>query len=77
VDVSPKDTITSLGYKSSVVGANMLVKAVRVLAAGAPLRTPQDHHHASYHSWPKPADQRCFRQQKGRYGTIFELWKYM
>ncbi|MCB0193574.1 MAG: hypothetical protein KDJ65_16625 [Anaerolineae bacterium] len=77
IDVSPKDTITSLGYKCAEVGANLLVKAVRILDAGTPLHTPQDHNQASYHSWPKPADQRRFRQQGGRYGTIFELWKYM
>lgn len=77
VTVSPKDTITSLAYKCSMVGAAMLVKAVRILAAGVPLHTPQDHTQASYHSWPKPADQRRFRQQGGRYGTIFELWRYM
>ncbi|MBN1221516.1 MAG: hypothetical protein JXM69_21525 [Anaerolineae bacterium] len=77
ITVEPGDTITSLSYKSSLVGADMLVKAVNLIAAGNPPRITQDNRAASYHSWPKPADQRRFRQQGGRYGTIFELWKYM
>jgi folate-dependent phosphoribosylglycinamide formyltransferase PurN len=77
VTVEPTDTITSLSYKCSTVGADMLVKAVNLVAAGNPPRISQDHSGASYHSWPKPADQRRFRKQGGKYGTIFELWKYM
>jgi folate-dependent phosphoribosylglycinamide formyltransferase PurN len=75
--VEPSDTIISLSYKSSVVGAEMLVKAVNLIAAGHPPRLAQDNSQASYHSWPKPNDQRRFRENGGRYGTIFELWKYM
>jgi methionyl-tRNA formyltransferase len=77
ITVEPGETITSLSYKSSLVGADMLVKAVNLVTNGHPPRLVQDHTRASYHSWPKPADQRRFRQQGGQYGTIFELWKYM
>jgi folate-dependent phosphoribosylglycinamide formyltransferase PurN len=77
IAVTPTDTILSLSYKSSLVGAEMLVQAVNLIAAGSPPRLPQDNSQASYHSWPKPTDQRRFRQNGGRYGTIFELWKYM
>lgn len=77
ISVSPSDTILSLSYKSSLVGAEMLVKAVNLIAGGNPPRLPQNNSQASYHTWPKPADQRRFRQRGGRYGTIFELWKYM
>ena len=77
ITVEPDDTIQSLSYKSSVVGAKMLVEAVNLVAAGNPPQLPQDDTQASYHSWPKPADQRRFRQKGGQYGTIFELWKYM
>jgi methionyl-tRNA formyltransferase len=77
ITVEPDDTITSLSYKSAVVGANMLVETVRLVADGNPPRIPQNSNQASYHSWPKPADQRRFRQQGGKYGTIFELWKHM
>lgn len=77
ITVEPGDTITSLSYKSALLGADMLVKAVNLIAAGNPPRIPQDNRNASYHSWPKPADQRCFRQQGGRYGSIFQLWDYM
>ena len=75
--VEPGDTLTSLQYKSAVVGANMLVQAVNLVAGGNPPRISQDNHQASYHSLPTPADQYRFRKQGGRYGTIFELWKYM
>ncbi len=77
IGVTSDDTIQSLSYKSSLVGAELLVKAINLIAAGNPPRLPQDNSQASYHSWPKPADQRRFRQRGGRYGTIFELWKYM
>ena len=77
ISVSPEDTITSLSYKSSVVGAEMLVKAVELIEAGNPPQIEQDNSQASYHSWPKPADQRRFRKQGGKYGTIFELWEKM
>jgi methionyl-tRNA formyltransferase len=75
--VTPDDTITSLSYQSAILGAEMLVKAVNLIAAGSPPHIPQDNSQASYHSWPKPTDQRRFREQGGKYGTIFELWRHM
>ena len=77
ISVEPSDTIISLSYKSALVGADMLVKAVKLVADGNPPRIPQSTEGVSYHTWPKPADQRRFRQQGGKYGTIFELWKYV
>jgi folate-dependent phosphoribosylglycinamide formyltransferase PurN len=77
IRVEPRDTIISLSYKSSLVGADMLIKAVKLIEAGQSPRLPQDNSQASYHSWPQPADQRRFRENGGHYGTIFELWKYM
>ena len=77
ISVAPEDTITSLSYKSAELGATMLCRAIELVEAGNPPHIPQDHSQASYHSWPKPADQRRFRERGGNYGTIFELWKYM
>ncbi|MDX1524196.1 MAG: formyltransferase family protein [Anaerolineae bacterium] len=77
VAVEPTDTIQSLSYKCAKVAADCVVEAIRLVAAGDPPHIAQDDSLASYHSWPKPADQRRFRQQGGQYGTIFELWKYM
>jgi hypothetical protein len=77
INVTPEDTILSLSYQSSLLGAELLVKAVNLVASGNPPRLPQDGGQASYHSWPRPADQRRFREQGGQYGTIFELWRYM
>lgn len=75
--VFPDDTITSLSYRCAELGATMLVEAVNLLQSGNPPRLKQNQADASYHSWPKPADQRRFREQGGSYGTIFELWKHM
>lgn len=77
ISVTPEDTITSLSYRCAVLGADMLVKAVNIVETGKPPHISQDHSQASYHSWPKPADQRRFRKNGGKYGTIFELWKHM
>lgn len=77
IPVESDDTITSLSYKSSLVGAEMLVKAVKLVESGQPPRLNQNHEQASYHSWPGPQDQHRFRQAGGKYGTIFDLWKQM
>jgi folate-dependent phosphoribosylglycinamide formyltransferase PurN len=77
ISVEPTDTIISLSYKSAATGAEMLVKAVKLIEAGHPPRIAQNEQGASYHSYPKPADQRRFREQGGKFGTIFELWKHM
>ncbi|MCG3211121.1 MAG: Methionyl-tRNA formyltransferase [Anaerolineae bacterium] len=77
IEIEPTDTVTSLSYKSSVIGADMLVRAVKLFEAGNPPRLPQDHSQASYYSVPTRADQHRFRQMGGQYGTIFDLWKYM
>ena len=77
IPIQPQDTLTSLAYKSAQVGAEMLVRAMQLVEAGDPPRIPQDNSHATYYSWPRPADQRRFRQGGGRYGTVFELMRYM
>lgn len=77
IPVGLNDTIISLSYKSAAVGADMLVEAVKLISNGNPPQIPQNHDQASYHSWPKLADQRRFRKAGGQYGTIFELWKHM
>jgi methionyl-tRNA formyltransferase len=75
--VDPEDTITSLTFKSAQIGARLLAQGVELVEAGNPPRIHQDNSQASYFSWPRPEDQRRFRQRGGDYGTIFELAKYM
>lgn len=75
--IKPGDTMTSLQYKSAQVGAELLVHGLDLIESGSPPRIPQDNDQASYYSWPRPADQRRFRQRGGNYGTIFELMRYM
>ena len=77
IPVQPHDTITSLAYTSAQVGARLLVRGLDLIEAGDPPRIQQDESQASYYSWPRPEDQRRFRQRGGRYGTIFDLARYM
>lgn len=75
--VQPDDTMTSLQYKSAQIGGEMLIRGVELIEAGDPPRIPQDSSQATYFSWPRPADQRRFRQHGGDYGTVFELMRYI
>jgi methionyl-tRNA formyltransferase len=77
IPIQPDDTITSLSYKSAQTGAEMLIRGVDLIETGDPPHIPQDSSQATYYSWPRPADQRRFRQRGGDYGTIFELMRYM
>ncbi len=75
--IQPGETMTSLQYKSAQLGADMLIRGVDLIEAGDPPRIPQDNSQATYYSWPRPADQRRFRQRGGDYGTVLELMRYM
>jgi len=75
--IASGDTMTALQYKSAQVGAEMLVRGVELIAQGDPPHIAQDNRQATYYSWPRPADQRRFRQRGGEYGTVFELMRYM
>ncbi len=77
IPVQPNETITSLAYRSAVVGARLLERGFALIEAGNPPRIPQNEHGASYHSWPGREDQRRFRERGGRYGTVFDLARYM
>ena len=75
--VRAEDTITSLAYTCAQVGADLLVRAVQLVESGHPPRIAQDNSQATYHSWPTLSDQRRFRQRGGRYGSVFELARYL
>lgn len=77
ISIEPDDTMTSLQYKSAQAGAEMLVRGVDLIEAGNPPHVPQDNSQAVYYSWPRPEDLRRFRQRGGRYGTVFDLMRYM
>ncbi len=73
--ISHQETVVSLARKTAELGAELLVEAVELIAAGNPLRQRQEPVGASYFSWPTPEDFRRFKRQGRRYGSIFELWK--
>jgi methionyl-tRNA formyltransferase len=75
--VRPDDTVQSLAYRSCVLGADMLVEAVRLIEEGATPSIQQDESRASYFSWPKRADLRRFHERKRSFGTLLELLRYM
>ncbi len=77
IQVQPDDTITSLAHTCAQVGARLLTHGVDLIEGGDPPRIPQDESRATYHSWPSPDDQRRFRERGGRYGTVFDLARYM
>jgi hypothetical protein len=55
----------------------MLVRGVDLIEEGNPPHVPQDNSQAAYYSWPRPEDLRRFRERGGRYGTVFDLMRYM
>ncbi|MGQ9501261.1 MAG: methionyl-tRNA formyltransferase [Anaerolineae bacterium] len=77
IPVQPNDTITSLAYRCAVIGAQLLERGLALVESGNPPRIPQNEHEASYHSWPGREDQRRFRKRGARYGTVFDLARYM
>ncbi len=73
--ILPEDTVLSLAGKSAQLGAELLVEAIRAIAAGDPPRVPQNSAEASYFSWPTPQAVRQFRRRGRRYGSLIEMWK--
>jgi methionyl-tRNA formyltransferase len=54
--VPPGITPDALEQQCAVLGGPLLAQAVRALAAGTAVRTPQDPARASYYSWPAEDD---------------------
>ncbi len=73
--VEPDDTILSLSFKAAVAGAEVLVKAIRLLSEGSAPCVVQDKSCASYHPMPTRVDQKRFRQKGRRYGSVLALLK--
>ncbi len=73
--ILPDDTVISLARKTAELGAELLVRAVKLIEADEAPRIIQSSDQASYFSWPTPADVRRFKQQGRKYGSIKEMWK--
>ncbi|OQY42668.1 MAG: hypothetical protein B6242_15900 [Anaerolineaceae bacterium 4572_78] len=72
--VDHDDSVISLARKSADIGAELLLKAVKLIESGNPPRMPQDSKQATYFSWPTPIDVHRFRKHGKRYGSILEIW---
>ena len=72
--ITSDDTVISLAQKSAEMGAELLVRAVRLIERGDPPHMPQDTQRATYHSWPTPMDVRRFTQRGKRYGSLRDMW---
>ena len=55
-EIAPGITPDALEQQCAILGGPLLARAVRALAAGTAVRTPQDPSRASYYSWPDEAD---------------------
>ena len=77
IPISAHETVLSLAEKSAELGADLLVKAVSLIAAGDPPNIAQNADLATYHSWPTAAAVRQFRRQGRRYGSFSEMWRMM
>lgn len=55
-EIPPGITPAALEQQCAILGGPLLARAVRALAAGTAVRTPQDPARASYYSWPDEAD---------------------
>ena len=73
--IAPAETVISLARKSAELGADLLVRAVRLIEAGEPPRLRQDVAQASYFSWPTREAVRRFKQRGRRYGSLSEMWQ--
>jgi folate-dependent phosphoribosylglycinamide formyltransferase PurN len=75
--ITPADTIISLARKTAELGADLLVRAVKLIEAGDPPRLPQGEAEASYFSWPTAADVRRFTARSRKYGSLRAMWREM
>jgi folate-dependent phosphoribosylglycinamide formyltransferase PurN len=73
--VQPLDTVNSLSWRSAALGADLVVRAIELVARGQAPHVPQDQKLASYHSWPTRADVRRLRARGHRYGSIFDVFR--
>jgi folate-dependent phosphoribosylglycinamide formyltransferase PurN len=73
--IDPDDTVISLARKTAELGADLLVRAVKLIENGDPPRLPQGDAGASYFSWPTSADVRRFKARGRKYGSIREMWR--
>jgi methionyl-tRNA formyltransferase len=73
--IEPDDTVISLARKTAELGADLLVRAVNLIASGDPPRLPQGEVEASYFAWPTAADVRRFKARGRKYGSILEMWR--
>jgi methionyl-tRNA formyltransferase len=67
--IAPDDSVTSLAWKSTRVGADLLLEAIRLIEAGNPPRRVQDRREGRYFSWPTAADVRRLKRRGRRFCT--------
>ena len=75
IPIEPQDTVFSVAVSTAAIGAELTVRAIRLIEQGRAPRTPQDVAAATYHSWPSTADFRRLKRYGHRYGSIAEMWR--
>jgi folate-dependent phosphoribosylglycinamide formyltransferase PurN len=71
------DTLNIMSWKGAKLAAEILNSAIAQIAAGSYLHVQQDHSRSSYYSWPGFSDVRHFYRLGKRFGSIFEIYKYI
>jgi folate-dependent phosphoribosylglycinamide formyltransferase PurN len=71
--IAPDDTVSLVSWKSTWLGADLLLRALDLIARGEAPRVRQDGRGARYCSWPTVADVRRLFASGRRYGTLTGL----
>lgn len=75
ISIASHDTAFAVAYRSAQAGGELIVDAVRQIAAGTAPRTPQDLDQASYFSWPNRVGLRRLENRGHRFGSLREMWR--
>ncbi|NND49812.1 MAG: hypothetical protein HKN60_06135 [Rhizobiales bacterium] len=74
VPIRPRDSVISLSQRCSEAAADLVLKVIKELEAGAAVSSPQNHKQSSYYSWPSRAGIRKLYKRDHRYGSLAEMW---
>ncbi|MFQ5666143.1 MAG: methionyl-tRNA formyltransferase [Candidatus Binatia bacterium] len=74
--IAPSETVNSLAWKSTRLGADLLLRAIALIEEGTPPRSSQDRTRGRYYSWPTRADVRRLKQRGRRFGSVVYAWNH-
>jgi methionyl-tRNA formyltransferase len=75
IAISDDETVFSLSLKGARVGAQLMARALTMVADASAPAVPQEPGAGNYCSWPTAADVRRLRRRGRRYGSLGEMWR--